>query len=45
MVHNLCDEAGVMATYEKISFGTKVAFHRPSPYAENPAEQMQDTAG
>ncbi len=45
MIRDLCDEAGVRVTYEKISFGTKLTFHRLDPYDENPAEQVRDTAG
>lgn len=27
--------------HEKISFGTKLTFHRPDPFGENPAEQVR----
>ena len=45
MIRDFCDEAGVKVTYEKISFGTKLTFHRSDPYAENPAKQVRESAG
>ena len=34
MIRNPCDEAGVRVTYEEVSFGTKLTFHRRDPVAE-----------
>lgn len=32
-IRELCDEAGVRVTYEQVSFGTKLTFHRNAPFA------------
>ena len=45
MISDLCNEVGVKVTYEKISFGTKLTFHRTDPYTENPAGKVRDTVG
>ena len=34
-IRNLCDEAGVRVSYQEVSFGTKLTFHRRDPFAES----------
>lgn len=34
-IRELCDEVGVRVTYEEVSFGTKLTFHRRDPFANN----------
>ena len=54
MIRELCEEAGVKVTYEKIEFGTKLTFHRNDPYSEqglgtdavpSGSKSFQDTNG
>lgn len=33
-IHELCDDAGVSVSYEKVSFGTKLTFQLRDPYSE-----------
>lgn len=35
----LCDEVGVRLTYEEISFGTKLIFHRNDPFVVHDASE------
>ncbi len=38
-IRELCDEAGVRVTYEHVSFGTKLTFHRNDPFAVHDAPE------
>ena len=46
-MRELCDEADVKLTYEKVPFGTKLTFHRKDPFATSlpdSARKLPDTA-
>lgn len=43
-IRELCDEVGVRVTYEHVSFGTKLTFHRNDPFAAHDAPEVSGKA-
>lgn len=44
-IRDLCDEAGVKVTYEEVSFGTKLTFHRKDPFGAIDSDKVRESAG
>lgn len=42
-IRELCDAAGVKVTYEEVSFGTKLTFHRKDPFAVQIEDEVRDS--
>jgi ATP-dependent DNA helicase RecG len=43
-IRELCDESGVGVTYEEISFGTKLTFHRRDPFADDREPEVRNSS-
>lgn len=43
-IRELCDESGVLVTYEEVPFGTKLTFHRRDPFAGDREPEVHDSS-
>ena len=43
-IRELCDESVVGVTYEEISFGTKLTFHRRDPFADDREPEVRNSS-